>query len=201
MSFLLLEATHGCHASSNPVDDAAIIWVVGRTGSPTICGNRSGQTRTWRGRADRHDFVLRSQDHWAGIGGVVESGAAGVGSPTKKRGGRPSLTQIYPDLEANFFRVLADHTAGDPMRPGVKWTNLSRRQIARRLKEMGTPAGKDAVSQMLRAHDYRNNKLSAEQFETIVHCLRSYRAHGNGEKRSMPRVGPTCQARHPPHHV
>jgi hypothetical protein len=66
-------------------------------------------------------------------------------------------------LEANFFKVLADHTAGDPMRPGVKWTNLSRRQIARRLKEFGTPAGKDAVSQMLRAHGYRRRKAKKQK--------------------------------------
>jgi hypothetical protein len=68
------------------------------------------------------------------------------------------LKQIHPDLEANFFKVLADHTAGDPMRPGVKWTNLSRRQIALRLKELGTAAGKDAVSAMLWAHGYRRRK-------------------------------------------
>jgi hypothetical protein len=54
-------------------------------------------------------------------------------------------------LEANFFNALADYTAGDPMRPGVKW-NLSRRQIARRLDQLGTAAGKDPLSQMLWAH-------------------------------------------------
>jgi len=68
------------------------------------------------------------------------------------------LTEIHPDLEANFFKVLADHTAGDPMRPGVKWTNLSRRQIARRLTELGTAAGKDTVSQLLHAHGYHRRK-------------------------------------------
>jgi hypothetical protein len=26
-------------------------------------------------------------------------------------------------IEANFWEVLKDHTAGDPMRPEVKWTN------------------------------------------------------------------------------
>ena len=44
------------------------------------------------------------------------------------------------------------------MRPGVKWTNLSRRQIARRLAESGTPVGKDVVSQMLQDHGYRRRK-------------------------------------------
>ncbi len=70
-------------------------------------------------------------------------------------------------MEANFSKVLADHTAGDPMRPGVKWTNLSRRQIARRLKELGTAAGKDVVSQMLWAHGYRRRR--AKKQKTMGH--------------------------------
>ena len=54
--------------------------------------------------------------------------------------------------------MLQDHTAGDPMRSGVKWTNLSRRQISRHLKELGTPASKNVVSQLLRKHGYRRRK-------------------------------------------
>ena len=45
------------------------------------------------------------------------------------------MTTIDPAVEANFWEVLEDHTAGDPMRPEVKWTNLSRRQIAKRITE------------------------------------------------------------------
>lgn len=58
----------------------------------------------------------------------------------------------------NFLAILRDHTAGDPMREDVKWTNLSRRQISRRLKELGTPAGKNVVSQLLHDHGYRRRK-------------------------------------------
>lgn len=77
------------------------------------------------------------------------------------------------------------HTAGDPMRAGVKWTNLSHRQIAKRLKEMGTPAGKNIVSQLLRAHGYRRRKAQKKrtmgqhaernaQFEKIAHLKQEY---------------------------
>ena len=61
---------------------------------------------------------------------------------TKKRGGRKRLTETCPQLVENFLQVLRDHTAGDPMRADVKWTNLSRRQISRRLKTRGTPRRK-----------------------------------------------------------
>ena len=35
-----------------------------------------------------------------------------------------------PPLEDNFLRILAEFTAGDPMREGVLLTNLSRREIS-----------------------------------------------------------------------
>jgi hypothetical protein len=40
------------------------------------------------------------------------------------------LIEIDSTLNEVFLKVLQDHTAGDPMRSDVKWTNLSRRQIA-----------------------------------------------------------------------
>lgn len=36
------------------------------------------------------------------------------------------------------------------MREGVLWTNLSRREISRRLREMGTPAGRHVVRKLLK---------------------------------------------------
>jgi hypothetical protein len=62
------------------------------------------------------------------------------------------LIATCPALEENFLNVLRDHTAGDPMRADVKWTNLSRRQIARRLAERGTPASRRVVAQLLHKH-------------------------------------------------
>jgi Rhodopirellula transposase DDE domain len=56
------------------------------------------------------------------------------------------------------LKVLEDHTAGDPMRADVKWTNLSRGQIARRLGKLGTPASRQVVSQLLRKNGYRRRK-------------------------------------------
>jgi DDE family transposase/transposase len=61
-------------------------------------------------------------------------------------------------LREVFLEVLRDHTAGDPMNADVKWTNLSRRQIARRLQERGKPVSRRIVSQLLREHGYRRRK-------------------------------------------
>ncbi|MGZ8915560.1 MAG: ISAzo13 family transposase, partial [Methylobacter sp.] len=61
-------------------------------------------------------------------------------------------------LEANFLKLLAEFTAGDPMREGVLWTNLSRREISRRLAEMGSPASRHTVRKLLRRHGLGQRK-------------------------------------------
>jgi Rhodopirellula transposase DDE domain len=82
--------------------------------------------------------------------------------------------------------VLEDHTAGDPMRLDVRWTNLSRRQIAARVTELGTPVSRHVVSQLLRKHRYRRRKALKKrtmgprhpernaQFENIARLKREY---------------------------
>jgi len=88
-------------------------------------------------------------------------------------------------LEENFLKVLRDHTAGDPMRAEVNWTNLSRREISRRLEEMGTPACKQVVARLLRQHGYRRRKARKNltmgshpdrnaQFENIARLKKAY---------------------------
>ena len=75
------------------------------------------------------------------------------------------------------------------MRAEVKWTNLSRRQIARQLKALGTPANKNVVSRLLREHGYRRRKAQKKrtmgehvdrnaQFEKITRLKQSYLAAG-----------------------
>ena len=55
-----------------------------------------------------------------------------------------------PLLEQNLIDVLREHTAGDPMRLDVRWTNLSLKEMGRRLAEKGTPAGKRVLRQLLK---------------------------------------------------
>ena len=85
---------------------------------------------------------VRPQDDTSGADGSGRRGRLGHRTGPKKRGGRKRLIETSPALEENFCKVLQDHTAGDPMRPEVKWTNLSRREIAKRLTELGTPVSR-----------------------------------------------------------
>jgi Rhodopirellula transposase DDE domain len=95
------------------------------------------------------------------------------------------LIEIASTLHENFLNVLEHHTAGDPMRTEVKWTNLSRRQIAERMKDRGTPVSRDVVSQLLKKHGYRKRKALKKktmghhrdrnaQFEKIARLKKKY---------------------------
>jgi hypothetical protein len=53
-------------------------------------------------------------------------------------------------VQENFANILAQFTAGDPRREGVMWTNLWRREISGRLREMGTPASRHVVRKLLK---------------------------------------------------
>jgi hypothetical protein len=109
------------------------------------------------------EYIVRAlgrdpKDHSTGTDGTGRGGRSGHRTCPKKRGGRKRLIDICPDTEANFLKVLHDHTAGDPMRADVKWTNLSRREIAKRVTAMGTPVRRNVVSVVLRQHGYRRRK-------------------------------------------
>ncbi len=71
------------------------------------------------------------------------------------------------------------------MRQEVKWTNLSRRQISKQLKERGTPANKNVVSKLLQKLGFRRRKPQKKrtmkqhkdrnaQFENIAQLKQQY---------------------------
>ena len=90
----------------------------------------------------------------------------------------------------NFLEILAEFTAGDPMREGVLWTNLSRCEISRRLQELGTPASRHTVRKLLKKHRLGQRKARKKksmgahpdrnaQFENIARLKAEYLASGD----------------------
>jgi hypothetical protein len=95
-----------------------------------------------------------------------------------------------PSLEANLRALLQEFTAGDPMREGVLWTNLSLRELSRRLIDMGTPASRRTIRRLLRSlkvgcRTARKKKTMGHhpdrnaQFENITRLRRAYEASGD----------------------
>jgi hypothetical protein len=85
---------------------------------------------------------------------------------------------------------LQEFTAGDPMRAGVLWTNLSLRELSRRLGALGTPASRRTIRRVLRTlklgrRTARKKKTMGHhpdrhaQFDTIAGLRRAYEAAGD----------------------
>lgn len=105
-------------------------------------------------------------------------------------GGRKSAFETIEGLDAAFLRVIAQHTAGSPMDETVKWTNLTRQEIAELLKTEGIEVSVTVVDQLLERHHYRKRKAQKrlasgthpqrnEQFENIERLKDAYQAAGN----------------------
>ncbi len=74
-------------------------------------------------------------------------------------GGRKRYEQTHPDIDEQFLAVMADHTAGAPMDEQIRWTNLSRQEIAERLsKQHGVQVSVTVIKQLLNKHDDRQRK-------------------------------------------
>lgn len=100
------------------------------------------------------------------------------------------MIDLFPKLSDVFLTVLRDHTAGDPMNPDVKWTNLSREQIACRMAAREMPISRRIVRQLLRQHRFhrrravRNKTMGNHpdrnaQFENIARLKKEYLAAGD----------------------
>jgi hypothetical protein len=92
-------------------------------------------------------------------------------------------------LAENFCALLAEFTAGDPMREGVLWTSLSWREISRRLAEMGSPASRH-TRKLMRKHGLGQRKARKKkslgshperdaQFRNIAGLKAGYLAAGD----------------------
>jgi hypothetical protein len=76
------------------------------------------------------------------------------------------------------------------MREGVLWTNLSRREISRRLAELGTPASRHTVRKLMKKHGLGQRKVRKKktlgahpdrdaQFQNIAKIKAGYLAAGD----------------------
>jgi len=108
----------------------------------------------------------------------------------KKGGGRKTALEQSAQLETHFLGLLADFTAGDPMREGVLWTNLSCGEISRRLGAKATPVSPNTVRKLLKKHKLGRRKARKKkalgahpdrnaQFENIARLKDAYLSAGD----------------------
>jgi hypothetical protein len=130
---------------------------------------------------------------------TIRQGLAELGDPaalTQRRirrpgGGRKPSDEVLPELHDAFLQVLQDHTAGSPMTPDLKWTNLTHQQIKEHLAhEHGIEVSVTVVKRLLKHHDFVRRKAQKRthtgehadrdaQFHKIATLKARYRADGN----------------------
>ena len=105
-------------------------------------------------------------------------------------GGRKSAFETHGTLDAAFLGVVERHTAGSPIDASIKWTHLTRQQIANRLAtEAGINVSVTVVDQLLDKHQFRrrqalkrkstgSNPNRNQQFEKIHELVESYQSAG-----------------------
>ncbi|MCK5523992.1 MAG: ISAzo13 family transposase [Thiomargarita sp.] len=105
--------------------------------------------------------------------------------------GRFSLIETMEGIDEAFLEVIEDHTAGSPMDETIKWTNLSRPAIAKKLEEKGFSISVTVVDQLLKKHHFCRRKAFKseagkknipdrdEQFQKIEQLGQEYHDAGN----------------------
>jgi len=113
-----------------------------------------------------------------------------LSSIRRSGGGRKSAFESIPGLDEAFLRVIAQQTAGSPTDELLKWTNLTRHEIANLLQNEGLSVSVTVVDQLLEKHNYRKRKAVKslatgehpqrnQQFENIARLKDAYQAAGN----------------------
>ena len=135
-------------------------------------------------------FVCDDKPIRFGMSELESDEALSMGEIRRAGGGRKSAFESIEGLDEAFLRVIAQHTAGSPMDETVKWTNLTRQEIAQRLQAEGIEVSVTVVDQLLEKHHYRKRKAQKrlstgshpqrnDQFEKIERLTTAYQAAGN----------------------
>lgn len=109
----------------------------------------------------------------------------------KPGGGRKNYRHKFPDIDEKFLNVIKNYTAGDPMKEGALWTNLSYERIAEEIfSKHGIKVSTKVTAQLIKRHKFGKRKLQKkstmkqvknrnEQFKVINRYKAEYEKTGN----------------------
>ncbi|RZB36167.1 MAG: hypothetical protein SRB2_02432 [Desulfobacteraceae bacterium Eth-SRB2] len=107
-----------------------------------------------------------------------------------KGAGRKSAIETIKNIDDVFLKVIDDYIAGDPMNGKIRWTNLSHKKIAEKMKAAGINISVTVVKKLLKKHGFTKRKAIKnraigssknrnEQFEKIAQLKGQYLTDGN----------------------
>ena len=89
----------------------------------------------------------------------------------KKGSGRKKALDTIKNIEGVFLEVLKNHTAGDPMKKDLFWTNLTQKEISEGMKEKGDimkPSTKKTTRQWIQGEVRRFWFLGALALNSVL---------------------------------
>jgi hypothetical protein len=107
-----------------------------------------------------------------------------------KGAGRKPAIETIENIDEVFLSVIDNHIAGDPMNEKIRWTNLSQKKIAEKMKDEGIEISVTVVQNLLKKHGFVKRKALKkkpigsckqrnEQFEKIAQLKQQYQNDGN----------------------
>jgi len=109
----------------------------------------------------------------------------------REGGGRKSILLTKEGIDEVFLEIIKNSTAGSPMDEKIKWTNLSKIEIAKKLEDKGYKVSVEIVKQLLKKYHFRKRKAQKtiagkenienrdEQFKNIEKLKNEYEKEGN----------------------
>ena len=73
-------------------------------------------------------------------------------------GGRNAKIEKIENINAIFLDILSEHTAGNPMKKEVRWTNLTKAEIIRAMAKRGIKVSKNIVRKLLKKNKFVKRK-------------------------------------------
>ncbi len=102
--------------------------------------------------------------------GIKELQAPEILEPIRLRkmgGGRKSSIDIIENIDQVFFKVIDDYVAGDPMNGNIRWTNLSQKSIAERMRNHGIDVSATVIQKLLKKHNFAKRKALKKSHRLI----------------------------------
>ena len=108
----------------------------------------------------------------------------------RKGAGRKLAIETIKNIDDVFLNVIDDYIAGDPMHGKIRWTNLSHKKIAKKMKDAEIDISVTVVKKLLKKHGFtkrkalKNKSIGSsknrnEQFEKITQLKEQYLTDGN----------------------
>jgi hypothetical protein len=81
-------------------------------------------------------------------------------------GGRNSIIEKTENINSIFLDILSEHTAGNPMKEDVKWTNLTKAEIISKMAKRGIKVSKNIVRKLLKKNMFVKRKAQKSKSTT-----------------------------------